>query len=411
MGAIDLSAALWPETDQGRQPQGIVAVDPALGLHDVYMPSLGIGSLAAAGQLTANETYFRRQLTPTGIAYGHAAGGLYTAAATLPAAGTYAAVLMVLGAAANGSNQSTLIGNSSAGLREQSGSLVYRCASSSVLTATLPRGPGSVIFASWRNGQHILYHRDPTGAEEYYSTTATWGNASPLDLLTEAGRAIVLLARWRDSVPPLAIQQALVRAPWSLVTPTAPMLFWASPVGAADLAGDATAQASASADLATGIPILGAALAVSSGSAALTTGIPVQGLGAALSSAGGALTAEIRLDTDALASALAAAALSSGIILTTEAVGQAAAQGQLDNLIALLGAAAASSSATGSLDTAQAGADLAGVAVGQAAASVSITVQILMDAAALAAAAAAAGLDTGIPLAGAAGAQIGRAHV
>lgn len=378
MGAIDLSAVLWPEIDQGRQPQGVVGVDPAFGLYDVYMPSLGMASLAAPGQIVPHATYFQRQMTSAGIAYGHTAGGLYTAAAALPAAGTYAAVLMVLGAAANGSNQSTLIGNSSAGLREQSGSLVYRCAASSLLTATLPRGPGSVIFASWRNGQHILYHRDPTGAEEYYSTTGSWGNASPLDLLTEAGRAIVLLARWRDSVPPLAIQQALVRAPWSLVTPTAPRLFWASLVGTADLAADGTALAASAADLTTAIPLAAAGLTVTSATGTVTTGIPIEAAGAAAAVSGGALITEIRISADGLSQALSQVLLSSGIVMTADSVLTAASQGTLSTaiLMAADGQVAASS-------------------------SVDLAVQIRMNADAVAAAASRADLATAIPLAAA----------
>ncbi len=163
--------------------------------------------------------------------------------------------------------------------------------------------------------------------------------------------------------------------------------------GAAALAGNATAQASATGSLTTAIPIAAAVVSISTASAALSTAIPLSGAAASVASSNGSLTAQIRLTADALAQAIAGAALSSGIILTANAVAQAAAQGTLSTLINLIANAQGSASASASLTAGSSG--LSADAQATATASASLTAQIRLSAAAVSQATATADLTTG----------------
>lgn len=186
---------------------------------------------------------------------------------------------------------------------------------------------------------------------------------------------------------------SLSNNPWQIFQPLQRRIFVASAGGAAALAGNAAAQASATGSLTTAIPIAAAALSISTASAALSTAIPLSGAAASVASSNGSLTAQIRLGANALAQAIASAGLSSGIILTANAVAQAAAQGTLSTLINLIANAQGSASASASLTAGSGG--LSADAQAQATASANLTVQIQLSAAALAQAAASASLTAG----------------
>lgn len=199
---------------------------------------------------------------------------------------------------------------------------------------------------------------------------------------------------------------------------------WKTSGGAVhELAGDATAGASAAGSLTTGIRLAGDASAAATASGDLTTGIPLAGDATAAAQASGTLSTEIRLAAAALVSATATGSLSTAINLAGSAAFASLADGTLTTQIRLAGDAIAGAVADAGLSTqilldadAQAGADasgelttvpsgLAGDAVAGATASGALSVQIILAGDALAAVLASGDLTTagaGAELAGAA---------
>lgn len=127
----------------------------------------------------------------------------------------------------------------------------------------------------------------------------------------------------------------------------------------ADLAGNAVALASASGQLATVVPISGAAVDVVTAGGALSAAFPLAGVAAAVSSAAGNLVLGLALSGQAIAQALASGALRTAYPLAGSAAGRAAGNGALSISFALSGAAVIAASASAQL-TVGGGASLAG---------------------------------------------------
>lgn len=172
--------------------------------------------------------------------------------------------------------------------------------------------------------------------------------------------------------------------------------------GAAELAGAAIAQASASAALTTSISLAGAALSVATAAGSLTTQISLAGSATAVAGASGELTAQITVAGAAVAEAVAAAGLTTAIALAGAASAEATATGDLTaGTGGLEGAAAAQASVVATLTTSII---LTGAAAALAGGAGTLTTSIPLTAAALAQAIAAGSLSTSIRLAGAAAA-------
>lgn len=175
---------------------------------------------------------------------------------------------------------------------------------------------------------------------------------------------------------------AIHENPWQLLTPH-PSRFFLIPDaagGGSDLAGAATAQATATGAITTQIPMVAAALSIATATGSLTTGISLAGSAAEITVASGVLTAQIQLSGAALA--------------------QATASGSVTTQIRLSGAALAQALATAGLTASPSG--LAGDATAQAAASAGLTTQIPLAGSASAVASSSAALTTAIRLYGAA---------
>jgi len=211
---------------------------------------------------------------------------------------------------------------------------------------------------------------------------------------------------------------------WDALTRSPSLIIWApAAAGAAALAGDAQAIASASGAISVSVPLAGAAIGVATASGALSTAMPLSGVSAAVASAGGTLTLGIAISGAALASASASGQMQIAIALSGSAIAQAAASGALSIsggsalagsavasvsasgalsiAVPLAGAAQVVASATGNLTTGSAAA-LAGAAVSVTAASGALTVTVSMSGAAVAQAVASGGMRLQVPLSGSA---------
>jgi len=142
--------------------------------------------------------------------------------------------------------------------------------------------------------------------------------------------------------------------------------------------GDASGDASASGSITTGIEVTGAALGDALAGGALDTGIDLSGVAASVVTANGSLTAKIEFSGAALAEALATGSLDAGALFSGDAAADASAQGQISTQITLSGSALVESLA--SADLTSPGSGLSGAVSGEAAAT--------------------GDLDTGIDLAG-----------
>jgi hypothetical protein len=172
------------------------------------------------------------------------------------------------------------------------------------------------------------------------------------------------------------------------------------------LAGDAAAQAGATASLLKGVSLSGAGLAVAGASASMSHTVPLAASAAAMAVAGGQLAIAVQLSGDAIASAAASAGLDLAVPLVADAAAQAGASADLSTSsgvdLAADAQASASSSAVLSLTV-----SLSADAVGQALASADLAkaIELGADGAAQADATASVQVGSGADLAANAQAQ------
>jgi hypothetical protein len=180
----------------------------------------------------------------------------------------------------------------------------------------------------------------------------------------------------------------------ALRSPSRRFAILAGGAGAAALAGDAVATATAAADLTTSITLAGAAAKIATASGALTTAIVLAGDATGLATATGDLGAgAAALASDAVGLATAAADLTTGIVLASDAVGLATATAALTTAIALVGDATGLATATADLGGGAAA--LASDATATATATADLTTGILIASDATATATATADLGGG----------------
>lgn len=200
---------------------------------------------------------------------------------------------------------------------------------------------------------------------------------------------------------------------------------WIDNSAAAELAGDASAQTSATGSLTTEIPLTGASIVVataggslnvpislagnaavsSAATASLTTQIPLAGDASGNSAASGDLSSGVSLSADAASESTATADLTATITLSGQAVAQALAAAGIDTTILLSGDASSQSTSTGEL--AGGAAQLYGDASATATATGSLTAQIVLSGAAVVQALATGSLDNPVNLAGSASGESG----
>ena len=289
--------------------------------------------------------------------------------------------------------------NSGAGKYDVSGGFTWSDATITTVAGDVQLandGQLAVFFVRWKSGLQEFFvngkKQSATGASTKSFVAAFTGTAMGENggILPEA------VAGWERRVSDAEIA-VLSEHPFMLFKQPRPVLY-SFPSGGAvhELAGDATAGASAAGSLTTGIQLDGDASAAATASGDLTTGIPLAGDATAAAQASGTLSTEIRLAAAALVSATATGSLSTAINLAGSAAFASLAGGALTTQIRLAGAAIAGAVADAGLSTqilldaaAQAGADasgelttvpsgLAGDAVAGAAASGALSVQIIL---------------------------------
>ena len=188
-------------------------------------------------------------------------------------------------------------------------------------------------------------------------------------------------------------------APWQIFRPRRNVLYFDAGGGAANLEGDAVAQASAQAALSVSVPLAGAGVAVASAAGALSLSLPLDAAATATANANGALSISVPLNAAAVSQALASASLttSGSADLAGSASATAAASGNLTINVSLSGSAIAQAAASASLTT-SGSADLAGNASASPSASASLTLAVPLSGAALTVSNAAGSLTHIVPL-------------
>jgi len=164
----------------------------------------------------------------------------------------------------------------------------------------------------------------------------------------------------------------------------------------AELAADATAQATATGSLTTQIPVSSASVVVATATGAISTSINLAASVAGVSSAFGDLSTAINMAGAAAAESAVTATLTTGIPLAADAAGQSTATAELQSDTPELAAnASGQSTATADLTTTI---TLSGAAIAQALATAAIDTSILLAGGASAQSDASADISTGIPL-------------
>lgn len=199
--------------------------------------------------------------------------------------------------------------------------------------------------------------------------------------------------------------QALSLRPWQLFRARRRVLYFdVGGGGAANLEGDAAAQATAQAALSVSVPLAGAGVAVASAAGALSLSLPLETAATATANANGALSITVPLNAAAVAQALASAGLTHGVPLDGSASANPDASASLDTSGSadLAGNASASPSASASLTLAV---PLAGAALTVGNADGSLTHIVPLQASAASASLATGGLNVAVQLNAAALAQ------
>lgn len=427
MQPFDLSAYLWPEAENQRQPQGyaelardeplckdlVFAFEASQGIVDLATRKLGE---AQGSGVTLGTGPFGRQFNFSGSQPSRSCSfGTHQA---LLGAKEATWDILIYFAAGNASTH--FYGQWDSGnlwlLQNNYGSLIWVAAddnggtrrrwdASNILTAA----GWYRIIASWQGGANkflLVNGVDRTSALAETNVGATAiGTLNTADYLqvgkvsggSSLNGAVTFARAWKRGLT-AAECYTLHNSPWKIFAgPSIPFSVESSIAAGATLEGNAQAQASASGNLILAATLDGAALVVAGAGGNLTTQIPLAAASVAVVSATGELLTGIPLSGAALAQAIAAGTLTAQIRLDGVALAQAAAQAGLTSAILLAGNAQGQAGAVGTLAADPGG--LAGAAQATASAVATLTTRIQLSGSAAAQAGVAGILTTAIPLA------------
>ena len=311
--SIDLSRYLWPDIDEGRQPQYLAKInrDNPLGAKVVYASTLAGVAVDAATGKTGVNTAAVPVATPRGAALKfNGSSSLITLPTTDLVAGypltvscwffkpsTVSRVIYSF----NGTNFHAIAGffsNGNFGVSADSSGLFF------LPNASIPAGWNhlTIVFYS---GSYVLYlngiAQSLTGGGNNWTQPAAGNNSIGARL----GGAS--LAYFDQSIQDLIVFQGALSAdeaqqayqdPYQIFSTPEPVWLGAGSTAAA-LATDAVAQASASAALDTGSGLSASAQAVAGASAGLSTSIAMQGAAVAQASATAALGIPLTIESPA----------------------------------------------------------------------------------------------------------------